>query len=284
MPQKDKKKADAKSLITAVLFAAFIYLFIQGLALWMSHGGAGVEKGMIQRMDEGEIETVTEDPEDPYSAAYLFAMVVFVTVIMLVLIKYSKQNLIKVFIYLGFFTGLYFTFQNFIGWTFGFLLAVGGMGAYLRKRNDPRATNILLLLVLPGIGSLLGGSLSLLPAFLFILALSIYDVIAVFGTKHMQTLAKAGGEKEKGMPLMFLIPVGERTIGLGTGDLALPVVFTVSLLRNHSLGFAATSAFGGLVGLVLLLTYVLRKRGMMLPALPPITLGLFTGALAAGLI
>ena len=52
-----------------ILVAVFIYIFIQGLALWISSGGFGIEKGVIQKVDEGEIKPVTKDPDDPFDVS-----------------------------------------------------------------------------------------------------------------------------------------------------------------------------------------------------------------------
>ena len=77
--------------------------------------------------------------------------------------------------------------------------------------------------------------------------------------------------------MMFLVPVGDRTMGLGAGDVALPLTFTVSVFAAHGAGYAITTAYGGLLGLVSLFYYLQGKRDTTLPALPPIVAGLLVG-------
>ncbi len=264
--------------INSFFIAIFIYIFIQGVALWISAGGYGIKKGIVEKVDEGEIQPVTENPRDPYSAVYLFVMIIIATVFLFMLLKYGMDLIIKILIFSGFMVGLYFTFSNIFGCVGGFLLAISLLLIFIWKRDNIFIINLVLLFVIPGIGSLIGASLSLIPALIFIVALSFYDIIAVFGTKHMIKIAEESRGK---IPLMFAIPVGDRYLGLGTGDMALPVVFTVSMLRDYSIEYSIISAIGGLIGLIILLNYILNKKGLALPALPPITVGLLSGFIIA---
>ncbi len=85
--------------------------------------------------------------------------------------------------------------------------------------------------------------------------LSIYDLIAVFVTKHMVDLVhklgyRAGGDK----PL------------LGGGDIIIPLSFSLKLLDFGIIPFLL-SFFGHLIAILLLLWYVKREK-VALPALP----------------
>ena len=140
--------------------------------------------------------------------------------------------------------------------------------------------NGILVLTIAGMGGYLGASLHFIPALLLLLGLSLYDIIAVFGTKHMVTLAK----EAKGNIPMFSIPMKRRFMGMGTGDLAIPSVFSVSVLQDFSMNHALFTVVGGMIGLVSLFIYILKREKVVLPALPPITIGLFLGFLAGWLI
>jgi presenilin-like A22 family membrane protease len=137
--------------------------------------------------------------------------------------------------------------------------------------------NGILILTMGGISGYLGASLGIVPSLLLLLLLSAYDIIAVFGTKHMVTLAKGA----KGKIPMLSVPLKERFLGIGTGDLALPSVFTVSILREYSqnLPLVMITVLGGLIGLISLFFYILKREKVTLPALPPITIGLVIGFL-----
>ncbi len=270
--------------ISSILIAVLIYIIIQGTALWISSGGHGIEKGVIEKIDKGEIKAITEDPQDPYSGIYLFIMILVATGLLLILLKYELGKIIKIMMISGFMVGLYFTFSNIfnpaVGLTAASLLTI----LYVIKKNNIWVMDFVLLFVIPGIGSILGASLSIIPAMIFIIVMSVYDIIAVFGTKHMVKLANLASESEDNIPLMFAIPAEERYLALGTGDMALPVVFTVALLRDYPLEYSLLTAAGGLIGLVFILAYILNKKGLALPALPPIAVGLLSGFIASILI
>ncbi|MEA1925091.1 MAG: presenilin family intramembrane aspartyl protease [Candidatus Altiarchaeota archaeon] len=270
--------------INSILIAVFIYVFIQGTALWISSGGYGIEKGVIEKIDKGEIKAVTENPQDPYSAIYLFIMILVATGLLLLLLKYGLDKIIKIMMLSGFMVGLYFTFSNIFNPVIGLTAALLLTMLYAVKRDSIWVMDSILLFVIPGIGSILGASLSIIPAMIFIIVMSVYDIIAVFGTKHMVKLANLANESESNIPLMFAIPAEDRCLALGTGDMALPVVFTVALLRDYPIEYSVVTAAGGLIGLVFMLAYILNRKGLVLPALPPIAVGLLLGFVASILI
>ncbi len=257
-----------------LLMAVAIYLLVQGIGLYISRTGPNGSSGIINNVENGTVlPPVVENPEDPTSSLQIFAYILISTAILLILMKYKFDLVIKLIIYLGLFWGLGITLWGLLGDT-GALLAIPVFIAAYWKRQNLTVMNALLILSLPGIGSWMGASLAFIPSLILLIGLAIYDLIAVFGTKHMVTLAE--GAKGK-LPLMFGIPVGKRILGLGTGDLAIPLVFSVSVLRDYTLTQAVTTSLGGLLGLAALFFYILNKKDVVLPALPPITLGLLLG-------
>jgi len=277
----------------SIFLILLIYIVVQGIAIWISKGDpVVVKKGIVQKVEEGEIPTPIENPEKAEASLEIFGMILFMTLIMLLLIKINLRFLIKALTYFVMLFGLMFTFWNildFLGLPISLLL----FSIYMIKRNAI-ASNFMLLFVIPGIGSWLGSSLALIPSLILLLGLSIYDIISVFLTKHMVTLAEGvksfttqpdtkGSEHidlrkvRVEVPLMFSIPFENRVLGLGTGDLAIPVTFTISVLKEFSLLAAVLTAIGGMFGLLSLLIYLGKKENVVLPALPPIALGLLLG-------
>jgi presenilin-like A22 family membrane protease len=145
-----------------------------------------------------------------------------------------------------------------------------------------------------GVGALFGFSLGFLPAVLFIIGLSIYDYIAVFKTRHMIEMARELSSRQlsfavtaKSMPARKpkekaeeyvdrAMREGER-LDLGTGDLSVPLMISVSAAQPGALGpngllYALAVAAGSTLSLFLLLKFV-SKNKIFLPALPPICLG-----------
>ncbi len=259
---------------SSLLVAITIYLLVQGIGLWISRTGPSGGAGIIETVKQGEVlQPVVQNPDNPFSSLQIFLYVLVSTAVLLILLKYRLGFIIQAFIYFGLFGGLSLTLWGLLG-DIGFMLAIPLMIIAIWKRNNLAVTDALLILSIPGIGSWLGASLSFIPALILLIGLAVYDLIAVFGTKHMVTLAE--GAKGK-IPLMFAIPVGDRVLGLGTGDLAIPLVFSVSVLRDYSMTQAITTSLGGLLGLMALFFYILNKKDIVLPALPPITVGLILG-------
>jgi len=173
-------------------------------------------------------------------------------------------------------------------------------GSFLSQPNDLWATlfiilvfaliknvfthNIGVILGVAGIGSILG--LSILPktVVIIMIVLSFYDIIAVYVTKHMVSMAK--NMMEAGAIFGFIIPseikglfsnkqeaqaqMGDKFMILGSGDVGLPVVLVSSMVR-YSVAGAITVAIFSLLGLLAThLIFVNQKERKPMAALPPI--------------
>jgi presenilin-like A22 family membrane protease len=258
--------------LKSFLLLAAIYLLIQGLGLWIAGGGLWVS-GLVEQIKENPDIGVVQNPESPEASGQIFLYILFGTALLLLLIKLKLEIVMKVFINIAIFGGLMMTLGNLFDVP-GMVAAVALFLLRLWKHENVMLMNFVLVCTVPGIGTWLGASLGLIPSLLFLIGLSVYDVVAVFGTKHMVTLAE---NSKSNMPLMFGIPIGERTLGLGTGDLTIPLVFTASLLRQYPLTTSLIAAGGGLIGLTALFIYTTSRKDVILPALPPITAGLLLG-------
>jgi len=227
---------------------------------------------------EQMIAPLVSNPEDTWSFLPIFGYILVATAIMLLLMKFRRFGIINIIVWSSILIGAWTTLGiildpilfDFSGLIATLLLAIA---IYLRK-EDAVLTNFMLMFTIAGIGSLLGASLSLTACTLLIIFMSVYDLIAVFWTKHMVTLAK---EAKGRLALMFLLPVGDRVLGLGAGDIALPLTYCASVMAEKGIGYAIPTAYGGLLGLVWLYYYIMNKGRITLPALPPITIGLLIG-------
>jgi presenilin-like A22 family membrane protease len=169
------------------------------------------------------------------------------------------------------------------------LLLAGGK-FFLGQMKNPAA-----VISSAGVGALFGFSIGFLPTILFVALLSLYDYIAVFKTRHMLLLAKEFTARsmsfsitakskptslpasvQKKIPARFRkTPEGER-LDLGTGDIAIPIMLSVSAYglggpMGGMLNSIAVMA-GSSLALLFLLNMVIKKR-IFLPALPPLCLG-----------
>jgi presenilin-like A22 family membrane protease len=149
--------------------------------------------------------------------------------------------------------------------------------------------NILIAICVIGAGIVFGGSLFSYQIIVILLILAVYDLIMVFGTGQMIKMFKEMMSQR--LILALTIPenfkklttkiseveTGKGYIFLGTGDLALPMAFAISALRD-SLISSIFIIIGSFLGLLILTSFFLEER-KPLPALPPIIAGAILGYL-----
>jgi len=227
--------------------------------------------------EEQVIQPIVSNPQSPYASAQLFVYILIMTGVLLVLMRLGLGIIIRILLSFSIITGIILSTTLLFDWL-GLILAAILILLYILRRKDYNVVNIALVFTIAGIGAILGSSLSIIPALILVVIISVYDYISVYITKHMVAIA----ENAKGtMPLMFLIPIGDKELGLGTGDIAIPLTVCVSILKDYGVGYAIPTALGGLMGLMALFFYVEQKKEhAAMPALPPITAGLL---LALGL-
>jgi len=205
------------------------------------------------------------------------------TIALVLVIKYFKPS--------GLFK-LLFAFLIFVGaeTVFGVFIPVGYLGVALAAilvalrfyHPTVLTQNLALIIAIAGISANLGLLFPLSAVLVILAILSVYDVIAVYQTKHMLTLFK--GLLDSGTPFAIIVPdknisVHEsianakpgtgKFLMLGTGDLAFPIIFAVSALPMgiaHSLAILA----GSLVGMLSVHIILTQKKTGAIPALPPI--------------
>ena len=196
----------------------------------------------------------------------------------------TKGKIYKIlFLSVSFFSSLIF-FESFLPEPIPLIL-VFLLIFWWMKKPIVLNQNLLIIFSLAGIGASLGLSLKPESVILILIILSIYDFIAVYKTNHMVKIAKdmieAGtilGLVFPFEPLGFLkstkeIKPGEgKFLVLGGGDVAFPLIFSVSLLKFGILKsfFVALFSLFGLFSNFLF--FLLQRKREGIPALPLISL------------
>jgi len=150
--------------------------------------------------------------------------------------------------------------------------------------------NLLLTLGLAGVSASVGFGFDPVALLVVMAVLSVYDVVAVYFTKHMVKLAKSmlRGKvffamilPDKPNNLAVRISDVELKKGfsfLGTGDMVLPALFTVSVASTQGLAAAIPVIAGSVSGLLITnAIFLWQKFKKPMPALPPIVLGCIAG-------
>jgi len=272
-------------MVSVLAKLALIFVIVQLIGIF-------VGTTLIGEIASGELEQptiATENPDDPINAIALIAGILLFTGFFLVFMAFFKgSGMFRVLEVFVLFTASLLVFGSFVP-QIAFLLAVELIALRLLFNENVFIRNISAIISVAGVGALIGVSLGVIPVLVFLILLSVYDFIAVFKTKHMVALAK--GISGRNLAFTVAIPTKEHQFELGTGDLVMPLVFAVSVMKaDQALGFpeyivpAALILVASLAGLLLTIAWVEKHIGKALPALPPQTALMILAWLASKLI
>lgn len=179
----------------------------------------------------------------------------------------------------------------------------------IKKRNII-AHNISELLIYPGLAAIFVPLLNVLAAAILLILISIYDMIAVWKTKHMQAMAKFQIQRLKIFTGFFLPYTSKKDKAkierikaklkkikskkkkqeflkkqkikinlavLGGGDVAFPLIFIGTILLKYN--FVSAFIVTATTSLALALLLIFAKKGRFYPAMPFLTAGCLFGLL-----
>ncbi len=237
--------------------------------------------GALISAGQAPLALISSKPDDPINAVGLLVYILAVTALMLLVlhfVKPQKKWFIKLVEILAIFG---------VAWlVLGVVLNDDGLGLTLAlivsaiRIVSPQiklVRNIAGILAAAGAGAIIGVSLGWFSTLLLAALLAVYDIIAVFRTKHMVTLAKALVEEQAAFTVA--LPDAMRSFELGTGDLVIPVAVTSATVAHiYATGSTMTPLVAGvtvgvisllaLAGIMATLSYALQKPKAAWPALP----------------
>lgn len=231
------------------------------------------------------------------SGALIFILLFFTATALVWWIVRSSQRqiLLAVLFYLAIFQGVCMTLSVLAPYP-AWLLASIGVMAILWWSQRVWSHDLALWMAVPGIAVVLGGMLSPAAAIGAAILLSIYDYVAVLRSQLMTGLFRGAAEQhvffaaiipQRPDGLRAWLPelqIGGQYLWIGTGDLIIPAMLIVSVLRQ-GLPQGVGVLVGTLVGFCILhAIFVLRKKGSALPGLPPLVAGAVAGYLVSMLI
>ncbi len=242
-------------------------------------------------------------PETGQGVSFFLVSIAISTLLIIVLLKYLKKRFFFKFLF-GYliFSGAYTVFgvsieyffpalaaYKFFGWYLIELMAlVLALALAIGRQLYPIVwlQNLALMLALGGVAPMLAMFFTTTTIILVLVLASVYDYIAVFKTKHMVSMFQELMAKDA--PLALVIPEkgdvfgrvdhrivhrkgdGERRyMLLGTGDLAFPTIFLVSVFAEYGMVSSLFVMAGSLIGLHFDQWWV-EKNEKPMPALPAI--------------
>ena len=251
-------------------------LVLFGLAL-----SAGIFSASRQA-DQVDIKTVESMS---YSWENIIVFFIFLILISLLLPRFNKLSLVafKFFLVLVVFSGSQAFFETFISSPLDLLLALGLTICFV-VFHSVLIHNLGIIIGIAGISSLLGLVIKPELAIGLLVILSFYDILAVYWTGHMVTLAR--GMMESGAIFGFIIPfrwldifyhkyeakkkIGERFMILGSGDVGLPLILISSVAVNSVAQATIIAMFASAGLFVTHLLFVNQSGRRPMAALPPI--------------
>lgn len=272
----EKKKLSYEKDLFPVILMGGLFVLIHGLALLVT--GPFRDAGM----------QAFEDSSDPMNLVIFFAIIIAMTLIILLIAKYWKKQLIQ-FIILGAvgYTSFYVFFPLLAliisGWWPLILSIVFAVILTLVLFKYPEWYIIDACGVIVGAGAIaiFGISLDVFLVLILLIVLAIYDAISVYKTKHMIDLADTVMDLK--LPVLLVVPKvrhysliketkslkeklkeGEEreAFFMGLGDVVMPGILVAAIYHNinNGLPIALSVILGTLVGFVILMIFVMKGK------------------------
>lgn len=254
----------------------------------------------------GQNLQVFGDPNNLVNPLLYIALILAFTGLILLVVRLRRQNVMKYVIlgamfftmFLVFYLPFFFLFASWdasgvsrlpdsFAMIEAFVLSAALTYA-LAKYPEWYLVDAVGISVAAGVTAILGISFAILPAFVLLIGLAIYDAISVYKTKHMVTLADAATTQR--LPILIVIPKSRRysflrqkslkaqiasgeereAMFMGLGDVIIPGILVVSSfvsLANRTasvfgvsgnLVVALLTIAGTLVGFSLLMRFVMK--------------------------
>ena len=213
--------------------------------------------------------------------ATIIAVAIVLLIIRLVKSVLKKRVIFRFIFLLAFSLGSLIFFEVWLGEPIALILVLFLAFLWIKMPNI-FIHDLFLISGVAGLGSYLGSELTPKTVAILLVIFSIYDIIAVYKTKHMVKMAKEMVEAGA-MPGLILptkvselstplekTSLGGRFLILGGGDIVFPLLFSISALQDGIIQ-SLIIAFFALSGLLASFwIFFQQKERRAIPALPPI--------------
>ncbi len=293
--------------ITLILVAVFFLSQVVGLAVtnqYIAEKTVNETTGEVVNVTYSELPFDMQRPKVEESKSYLFILgaVLIGTLLVLLLIRLRGFRIWKFWFFLSVALCLTIAFYAFLSklGVIGPFLAVGlAVGLAIWKIYHPNfiVHNISEVFVYGGLAAIFVPIMNIYAIVILLVLISVYDMIAVWQSKHMVKMAKFQTESKvfAGLSIPYRLPkrsehaknvkptkrksrIKEKEIKsaiLGGGDIGFPLLFAGVLMK--SVGFLKVLIVPVVVAFALFLLLYFAKKDRFYPAMPFITAGCFAG-------
>ena len=256
--------------VSLIIISLFLVAHLIGLSV--------TEKYLVGE----ELPMGIERPEINEESGYVPILIALLiaTFLVLLLIRLNAFRVWKIWFFVAVSYALLISFGAFVHQYLALFLAVG-FASLKTLRPNVLSHNFSELFIYGGLAGIFVPILGLLSISLLLIFISIYDMIAVWKTKHMVKMAKF--QTESKLFAGLLVPYGKNKVAiLGGGDIGFPLLFSGVILKTSGMFEAyIVSVFAALA---LLLLLVFSKKKKFYPAMPFISAGCLVGWLTTLLV
>ncbi len=243
-------------------------------------------------------------PLEPKSSfVFIFTAIVIGTILMLLLIRFKKIFMWKIWFFLAVFLCLSIALSPFMNEYIALFLSMI-LAGYKIFRPNIIIHNLTEIFIYGGLAAVFVPLLNIFTAIVILILISVYDFIAVFKLKHMITLAKFQTKTnifaglfipydEKKFKISFKKSFKEELKGkasgktklaiLGGGDIGFSLLFAGVVMKDLMLnnimliGFLKALIIPLCTSAMLFLLFVKGKKDKFYPAMPFLTIGCLIG-------
>lgn len=281
--------------ITLILVSLFLLAQIVGLATvnkYIKVGKTATGETIIEHGDT-IIGKPPEVKDKSLSFIPLTIAILIGTVMVLLLMRFRLRRFWKAWFFLSVFITLAVSFDVYITRTFAIVIALILAIVKVFKPNV-FVHNFTEIFIYAGIAIVVLPFLNLFSGFMILILISIYDMYAVWKSKHMIKMAEFQTKSKVFAGLMLQYKkkgkkgkiTGEtKSAILGGGDIAFPLLFSAAVMEHlilnnnlaKSVAFMEASIISLTVSIALFLLFVKGKKDRYYPAMPFLSLGCFIG-------
>ena len=283
--------------ITLILVAVFFVSQIVGLAItneYISDRVINETTGEVVNVTYKALPMDLERPEVEESKSYIFIMIAVLigTAIVLLLVKFKGHKIWKAWFFLSVMICLAIAFSAFINQWVALVIAAG-VAIWKTWRPNFVIHNLSEVFIYGGLAAIFVPIMNVMSAMILLVAIAIYDMIAVWQSKHMVKMANFQTESRvfAGLSIPYELPKGRKhakgegkhkkgkgemikSAILGGGDIGFPLLFSGVLMKAVGWNVLVVTVT---VTISLFLLLYFAKKDRFYPAMPFISAGCFVG-------
>ena len=197
------------------------------------------------------------------------------TILAITLIKFNAEKIWRIWFFISVWFALTIAFSTFVVQELSIVIALV-ITIFKVLRPNIVVHNFAEIFIYGGLAAVFSQSLSIFSVSILLIIISIYDMIAVWKTKHMIKLAKF--QTKAKLFAGFLVPYKYKkeikTAILGGGDIGFPLLFAAAVLKVFGLKALIIPLT---TSLLLVLLFIFGKHNKFYPAMPFLSIGCFLG-------